>query len=84
MSGCQDCPQRWFMAHLGRCRACLYKSLGLTLMLLLALMAERLLGLPWRHLYVLATLIFCLLFGALTLAHLGAALWYRRFPSEEP
>lgn len=80
MSDCHDCPEHWFKAHLGRCRACLYKSISLTLILTLAVVGEYAAGWFWPQLYVVATVVMWVAAAVLTVAHLLAAAWYRWRP----
>lgn len=77
---CNGCDQSWFWAHLGRCRACLFKSLLLSLVLWLGYGAALLAAWPPREVKMVALLVCALAASSLLLLHLLMILRYRRWP----
>ena len=72
---CYQCPDNWFVAHLGRCRGCLYKSAVLSLLLWCGWV-----GWASRSLEMLSLLILAVAATALLLAHLAVIGWRREWP----
>ncbi|MBP7546628.1 MAG: DUF3624 family protein [Corallincola sp.] len=77
---CYQCPDNWFVAHLGRCRSCLYKSAALSLLLWCGWLAGSWAGWASRSLEMISLLVMAVAVTALLLAHLAVIGWRREWP----